>query len=193
LDWKDHDGDGIRDKMIDGRKVPFHFTFTTNSGNEVRKKVLLIFSEALRKIGIEAEVQTLDWSVYIDRQRDHLLDAHMGAWINDPFEADSYQLYHSSQAKNRGSNYDAYMSPKADKILEQIRGEFDDAKRIALQKELQKTLYDDQANLFLWEPLNLAAWVDRFDNVSWNSYRPGYNIAWWTIRGAGGGTKASAQ
>lgn len=193
LDWKDHDADGIRDKTIDGKKVKFQFTFTTNAGNEVRKKVLLIFAEALRKIGIQAEVQTLDWSVYIDRLRDHLLDAHMGAWVNDPFEADSYQLYHSSQAKNRGSNYDAYNNPKADKIMEQIRIEFDEAKRLALQKELQKIFYDDQANLFLWEPLNLAAWVDRFDSVTWNSYRPGYNTAWWKIRGAGGGTKASPQ
>jgi ABC-type transport system substrate-binding protein len=194
LDWKDHDGDGIRDKMIDGKRVPFHFTFTTNSPNEMRKKVLLIFSEALRKIGIQAEVQTLDWSVYIDRLRDHLLDAHMGAWINDPFEADSYQLYHSSQAKNRGSNYDAFNNPEADKLLTEIRSEFDDAKRLAMQKQFQKILYDQQANLFLWEPLNLAAWVDRFDNVTWNSYRPGYNIAWWKVRGAaGGGTKASAQ
>ncbi|MDP4197975.1 MAG: ABC transporter substrate-binding protein [Bacteroidota bacterium] len=190
LDWKDHDGDGIRDKVIGGKRVKFHFTFTSNAGNEIRKKVMLIFSEALRKIGVEAEVQTLDWSVYIDRLRDHQLDAHVGAWINDPFEADSYQLYHSSQARNRGSNYDSYTNPKADRIMEQIRGEFDEAKRLDLQKQLQKILYDDQANLFLWEPLNLAAWADRFDNVSWNSYRPGYNTAWWKVRGAGGGIKA---
>ncbi len=191
LDWKDHDGDGIRDKVIDGRRIPFRFTFTVNAGNETRKKVLLIYSEALRKIGIDAQVNMLEWSVYLERLRDHLLEAHIGAWINDPFESDSYQLYHSSQAKNRGSNYDYYSNPVADKLMEDIRLEFDPAKRMEMEKQLQKIMYDDQANLFLWEPLNLAAWVDRFDNVSWNSYRPGYNTAWWKVRGVGGGAKAS--
>ena len=191
LDWKDHDGDGIRDKVIDGKKVPFKFTFYVNAGNETRMKVLLIYTEALRKIGIQADVTALEWSVYIDRLRDHKLDAHIGAWINDPYESDSYQLYHSSQARNRGSNYDSYNSPKADKIMESIREEFDPAKRFQLQRQLQQVMYEEQANLFLWEPLNTSAWVDRFDNVSWDGYRPGYNIALWKIRAAGGGVKAA--
>jgi len=190
LDWKDHDGDGIRDKVIDGKRIPFRFTFTVNAGNETRKKTLLIVSEALRKIGIDAQVATLEWSVYLDRLRDHLLEAHMGAWVGDAFETDNYQLYHSSQAKNRGSNYDYYSDPKADKLMEDIRNEFDQSKRMTMEKELQKIMYDDQANLFLWEPLNPSAWVDRFDNVSWNAYRPGYNAATWKVRGAGGGVKA---
>ena len=189
LDWKDHDGDGIRDKMIDGKRIPFRFTFTVNAGNETRKKVLLIYAEALRKIGIDASVNTLEWSVYLDRLRDHLLEAHMGAWIADPFEQDHYQLYHSSQAKNRGSNYDYYNNPKADQLMEQIRLEFDPAKRTVLEKQLQEIFYQDQANLFLWEPLNTAAWLDRFDSVSWNGYRPGYDAATWRIRGASGAPK----
>ena len=192
LDWKDHDGDGIRDKVIDGVRVPFKFTFSVNAGNETRMKVLLIFTESLRKIGIQAEVNSLDWSIYIDRLRDHKLDAHIGSWINDPYESDSYQLYHSSQARNRGSNYDSYNSPAADALMEKIRQEFDPAKRRQLQRDLQKQFYEDQANLFLWDPLNTSAWADRFDNVSWNGYRPGYNIANWKVRGAtaGGGIKA---
>ncbi|HEY3875095.1 MAG TPA: ABC transporter substrate-binding protein [Candidatus Kapabacteria bacterium] len=191
LDWKDHDGDGIRDKVINGKRIPFRFTFSVNAGNETRKKILLVICEALRKIGIDAGVNTMEWSVYLDRLRDHLLEAHMGAWINDPFEADSYQLYHSSQSKNRGSNYDFYNDPKADKLMEAIRLEFDPAKRMTMEKALQQIMYDDQANLFLWEPLNTAAWVDRFDSVSWNGYRPGYDAATWRVRGAGGGIKAA--
>ncbi len=137
-------------------------------------------------------MSALEWSVYIDRLRDHHLDAHIGGWINDPYESDSYQLYHSSQARNRGSNYDSYNNPKADRLMEDIRQEFDLSKRKELQRELQRLLYQDQANLFLWEPLNTSAWVDRFDNVSWDGYRPGYNIATWKVRGAAGGNVKAA-
>ncbi len=184
--WKDHDGDGILDKEIDGKLVPFKFTFITNV-NEVRKQVLLIIAESFHKVGIDAGVQTTEWSVFLDRLRDHHFEAAYGAWQNDPYETDNYQLYHSSQAKNRGSNYSSYSSPRADHLLESIRSEFDEAKRMGLQKEFQQVFYEDQGNCLLWVPENPAVWVDRFDNVSWNSVRPGFNQSWWKIRGASGG------
>jgi peptide/nickel transport system substrate-binding protein len=189
LDWKDHDGDGIRDKTINGTNHAFKFTFLVNSGNETRKQILLIIAESFRKAGITADVQTIEWAVFLDRLRDQKFDARYGSWQQDPYESDNMQLYHSSQAKNRGSNYDAYMSPRADRLLEGIRSEMDDAKRIAMQKELQKVFYEEQANTFLWVPDNPVGWVDRFDNITWNSVRPGFNQAWWKIRGA----KTSAQ
>ncbi len=190
--WIDHDGDGVLDKQIGGKTVKFEFTFLSNV-NETRKQILLIIAESLRKVGIKAEVQTLEWSVFLDRLRDHNFDATYGAWNNDPYETDNYQLYHSSQAKNRGSNYSYYDSPEADRLLEEIRGEFDEAKRIALQKEFQRVMYEDQPTTILWNPLNAVVWVDRFDNVSWSQVRPGYIQALWKIRGAaGGGVKQNA-
>lgn len=189
--WKDHDGDGILDKQIDGKTVPFKFAFLTNAGNEVRKNVLLIIAESFRKAGIDADVQTTEWAILLDRQRDHNFDASYGSWQADPYESDNYQLYHSSQSKNRGSNYSGYSNPVADRLLEGIRSEFDEPKRMQMQNEFQKVFYEDQAVCILWVPENPAVWVDRFDNVSWNSVRPGYNPSWWQIRGAaGGGVKA---
>jgi len=185
--WKDHDGDGILDKVIDGKTVSMKFSFLTNAGNEVRKNVLLIIAESMRKVGIDAEVQTTEWSIFLDRCRDHNFDAAYGAWQDDPYETDNFQLYHSSQGKNRGSNYSSYDSPRADHLLEAIRGEFDEAKRMQLQRDFQQVFYEDQGNCILWVLDNPAVWVDRFDNVSWNSVRPGFNQGWWKIRGASGG------
>ena len=182
--WKDHDGDGILDKEINGKLVPLKFAFLTNAGNETRKNILLIIAESMRKIGIDADVQSTEWAIILDRQRDHDFDATLGSWQADPYETDNFQLYHSSQAKNRGSNYSDYESPRADKLLEDIRTEFDENKRMELQKEFQKVFYEDQANCILWVVENPTVWVDRFDNVSFNSVRPGFNIAWWKPRGA---------
>lgn len=190
--WGDSDGDGVLDKVINGKKTNFEFTFITNV-NETRKQILLIISESLRKIGVKAEVQTLEWAVLLDRQRDHKFDATYGSWQNDPYETDNYQLFHSSQAKNRGSNYPYYDSKEADRLLEAIRAEFDPEKRLALQKQFQQVLYNDQPTTILWNPENPAVWVDRFDNVNWSRVRPGFIQALWKVRGAaGGGTKAVA-
>ncbi|HEX2225836.1 MAG TPA: ABC transporter substrate-binding protein, partial [Candidatus Binatia bacterium] len=43
--WSDTDGDGILDKMIDGRRVPFSFELKINSGNTTRKSVALTLQD----------------------------------------------------------------------------------------------------------------------------------------------------
>jgi peptide/nickel transport system substrate-binding protein len=188
--WEDHDGDGVLDKTVNGKSVKFDFVFLCNQ-NETRKQILLIVAESLRKVGIKADVQTLEWAVFLDRLRDHNFDATYGSWQNDPYETDNYQLYHSSQAKNRGSNYPYYNSPEADHLLEAIRAEFDPDKRLALQREFQRVLYEDQPTTILWNPMNPSVWVDRFNGVFWDQVRPGYIQALWEVRGAaGGGVKA---
>lgn len=77
--WKDSDGDGILDKIIDGKKVDFKFTFLIYP-SPVRKQILLVVIDALKKIGIKADLQELEWSVYLDRTKKHEFDATMGAW-----------------------------------------------------------------------------------------------------------------
>src|SRR5205085_11635248 len=44
--WKDSNGDGIVDRMIDGKKQEFTIDFIYNAGNEERKAVGLIFQES---------------------------------------------------------------------------------------------------------------------------------------------------
>ncbi|HYM21452.1 MAG TPA: ABC transporter substrate-binding protein [Candidatus Kapabacteria bacterium] len=191
--WEDHDGDGILDKVVDGKSVPFSFTFLVNVGNETRKQILLIITEAMRKVGIKAEVQAIEWSVFLNRLRDHEFDARYGSWQSDPFENDSYQLYHSSQALNRGSNYDGWKSARADHLLDAIRSELDDQKRYALQKEFQQVLYEEQPEAIMWVPENPTGWVNRFDGVEFNAYRPGYDIALWKVKGSGSSVKQTAE
>ena len=177
--WEDHDGDGVIDKKINGKYVPFKFEFVINSGNETRKKILLVYAEDLRKVGIQADIMALEWSIYIERLRNHQLDAWFGAWQNDDGENDFYQLYHSSQAKNRGSNYGGWNNKRADHILEVIRNETSQSKRKKLEKEFQKIFYEDQPVALMWNPCTPVIWNNRFDNVKWYSLRPGYNPAWW--------------
>jgi len=72
--WKDTDGDGILDKMIDGKKVDFKFMFTNNN-NPTRRKIALIIIDALKQIGISADIQDYEWSVFLDRVKRHEFDA----------------------------------------------------------------------------------------------------------------------
>lgn len=167
--WKDTDGDGILDKVIDGKKTDFKFTFTNNT-NPKRKKVILILIEQLRQIGVEANIQEYEWSVFLDRVKKHNYDACFGGWQLSVTPDDPYQIWHSSQAVGEGSNYFSYKNPESDILLEQNRMEFDDTKRMDILKKWQQVVYDDQPVTFLWSEPVRYLYSDRYRNARWYAY-----------------------
>jgi peptide/nickel transport system substrate-binding protein len=177
--WKDSDGDGILDKVIDGKKVDFKFTFLINT-NPTRQQTCLVIIDDLKKVGIQAGIQQLEWSVYLDRTKKHQFDATYGAWLLGVVPPDPYQLYHSSQSKGEGSNYVSYNNPVSDSLIEAYRSEIDENKHIDIIKKWQKVIYDDQVYTFLWTPLARYVYNDRFRNTRFYAKRnsPLLN-EWW--------------
>lgn len=177
--WKDSDGNGILDKVIDGKKTEFKFTFLNNS-NPTRRQVLLVIVDALKKAGIVAEIQDLEWSVYLDKTKKHEFDATIASWANPTIPIDPYQIFHSSQSKGEGSNYVSYNSPEADKLMEDYRKELDENKRTDIIKKFQQVVYDDQPYTFLWSPKSRYVYNKRFNNARFYSKRNSPNLnEWW--------------
>jgi peptide/nickel transport system substrate-binding protein len=179
--WKDTDSDGILDKVIDGKRVPFRFEIKINSGNAVRKSVALVLVDELKKHGIAASVRELDWVIFLNDVKNHDFDAVVLGWSMQTTEPDAYQVWHSSQAANKGSNAISYKNPRVDQILEQYRREFDPKKRIALYKEFQEILHDEQPYTFLHVRKTVSALHRRFQGVEIfpDGLRP---IDWWVPR-----------
>jgi peptide/nickel transport system substrate-binding protein len=179
--WKDTDNDGVLDKVVDGRKQKFTFKFLLNSGNEEREQVMLILADEFKKVGIRAEIQKLEWSVFLENLRTREFDAYVGAWVNDPIPTDPYQLWHSSQASNNGSNYTGFSNERADKLIEMNRTEFDEAKRIKLMHEFQRIVVDEQPYTFMWMYRYPSVYNKRLQNVNFSLIRPGYDPSQWWV------------
>lgn len=178
--WKDSDGDGIRDKIVDGKKMDFKFTFVNNN-NPKRKKVMLIVIESLKQLGIQADLQEYEWSVFLDKTKKHDYDACYAAWQLNVTPDDPYQIWHSSQTIAEGSNWISYKNPEADKLLEENRITFDDVKRKEILDKWQQMIYDDQPVTFLWSETSRYFYSDRFKNTRWYSYpSSGLLNEWWT-------------
>ena len=163
--WKDTDGDGIRDRVIDGKKVPFSFEIKINSGNDVRKSVALTVQDSLRKHGIEVKIREIDWTIFLDDVRGRRFDALVLGWSMSVNPPDAYQVWHSSQIDNAGSNFIGYRNDRVDEILTEYRREFDPERRIALYKEFQQILNRDQPYTFLFMRKAVLAYQRRFQNV----------------------------
>jgi peptide/nickel transport system substrate-binding protein len=176
--WRDTDGDGVLDKVIDGETTPLRFEIKINSGNAVRKSVALVLLDELHKHGIAASVRELDWTIFLNDVKNHQFDAVVLGWQMSTTEPDAYQVWHSSQAANKGSNAISYKNDRVDEILEQYRREFDEEKRIQLYKEFQQILHEEQPYTFLYVSKRVSAVHRRFQNVEVfpDGLRP---IDWW--------------
>lgn len=178
--WKDTDGDGVLDKVINGKKTDFKFTFVNNN-NPKRKKIMLIVIEQLKQLGIQADLQEYEWSVFLEKTKKHEFDACYSSWQLNVTPDDPYQIWHSTQSEGEGSNFISYNNPESDKLIEQNRTEFDEAKRIQILKDWQKIIYEDQPTTFLWSEPSRYLYSDRFKNTRWYAYpdSPMLN-EWWT-------------
>lgn len=182
--WKDSDGDGIRDKMIDGKKVRLSFTYKFNSGNDTREKIGLFFKDNCRKIGVDIQIIAKEWTVFLDDLKNHSFDIYCGAWIADPLEDDPKQLWHTN-SYNGGSNYCGFGNTESDLLIEAIRKEMNEEKRNELYKQFQTMVHDQLPYIFLYTPKARIAMSKRFSNAKAYMARPGYTERELMVLGSG--------
>ncbi|MEN6383580.1 MAG: ABC transporter substrate-binding protein [Phycisphaerales bacterium] len=158
--WKDTNGDGIRDK--DGK--PFRFKFSYSADYILYQNIANFVKDSAAKVGIEVIPDPVEWSVLITRLPDHEFESVIMGWGGDIIQ-DEYQLFHSSQIKNRGSNYVNFQNAQADKLLEEIRRTIGDEKRIELSRKLHNLLHYEQPYTFLFTRPTYRIVAPRFENV----------------------------
>ncbi|MDD4180158.1 MAG: ABC transporter substrate-binding protein [Victivallaceae bacterium] len=159
--WRDTDNDGILDK--DGQK--FQFTIMSVANHPIQTRMLPIIKEDMAKAGIDMKIQSFEWSVYVQRLEQKNFEVCTLGWRGG-YESDPYQIWHSSQAELLGSsNHIGFKNAEADRLIEEIRVEFDFEKRVKLANKLHRLLHEEQPYTFLFAPDSLLAIARRYQNV----------------------------
>jgi peptide/nickel transport system substrate-binding protein len=173
--WTDTDGDGIRDKEIDGVNVPFAFKLIVYGSSNEYRTMGTIFKEDLAKIGVRMDVSPLEWSNLLKKVSAREFDAITLAWVSGP-DVDFRQIWHSEEAdKPKSSNRIGFRNPEADRIIEDLETEFDPAKRKVLAQEFHRLLYDLQPYTFFYTRKTMVFWQPELKNVSFQQVRPHSN------------------
>ena len=131
----------------------------------MRKAIALTLQDELKKHGIKCRVRELDWTIYLSDVKNQRFDAIILGWAMSVNPPDAFQIWHSSQAENKGSNHISYKNEEVDRILTQYRKEFDEEKRISLYRQFQKILNEEQPYTFLYMPKSAVAYHNRFQAV----------------------------
>ena len=164
--WIDTDGDGIRDKEINGKVVPFRFTLKYYVKNQMAKKNAESIRSMLLNVGVDLRPEGLDVADLIKAFDDKEFEAIYFGWALGTPPEDPKQLWHSKGADEKGSsNTVGFSNKEADHIIEKLVYETDPSIRQKLYHQFSKILLDEQPYTFLFSPKITLVYRDYVKNV----------------------------
>lgn len=146
-DLEDLDYDPERAKALleeAGYEDGFDLTVMTNDSPE-RVDLAVLMQEKLNEIGINLEIEQLEWGAYLEAVSNGEHDLFILGWPNPVGDPDQsfWPLVHSSMQGASG-NRSFYENEEVDNLLEQGRQEQDEAKREEIYQRVDEILIEDQ-------------------------------------------------
>jgi peptide/nickel transport system substrate-binding protein len=150
--------DGVLTK--DGKRLSF--SLRHDQADQTVKDTAIIIQEFLKKVGVEATIEPLDWPTFVKKLFASEFEGIVVGWTNfhdpDPF---AYSIWHSGQWKAR--NFAHYKDPRADAALEAARRAGDQAERKRQYAEFSKILMEDAPYVFLYFPQQVYVTRQSYD------------------------------
>lgn len=171
--WKDSDGDNILDKIIDGEKVKMEFTFNYLNTQVEWKDMATMVADAFSKSGIKANLNPLDYPVFIGNSRSHDFDMILASWGQSSTPEDFTQIWHTSSWTSSGSNFTGFGNTMTDALIDSVKTTLNDSLRNEMSKRFQQIVYDEQPYVFLFATLRRNIIHKRFGNQELYFERPG--------------------
>jgi peptide/nickel transport system substrate-binding protein len=176
--WKDRDGDGL---IEDPTGKPFTLTIRTNQGNDERKKIAEIVQQRLKEIGIQADIQLIEWAAFIKEfvkpRRFEVVVLGLGTGT-DP---DQFVVWHSSQRGPDQMNRTGYDNPEVDRLLEAGRMSCSQNERVQYYHRIQEILAGDLPMIFLYYRDLLPVVASRVRGVTPSPSGIMYNFNEWYV------------
>lgn len=169
--WIDTDGDNIRDKVINGEKVPFSFTLNYMI-SPVTKEIGLMVKETMYKAGINVIPNPMDFSVFYQKAFAQEFDAMLGSWSSSAGPEDARQIWHSSSWTSKGANFVGFGNRVSDSLIELSNVTLDPEKRKVIMHQLQEIVYDEQPYVFIFNATKKVVVHRRFDNIEMYTEKP---------------------
>lgn len=178
--WRDTDGDGVRDKEVNGSHIPASFDLMIYSDSPSFRAIAEMVQEEYRKIGVRVQITPAEWALFLEKLNSKEFDAAMLGWATGWSKTDPYQLWHGSLADvPSSSNHVGYRNSKVDKLIEQLRVTMDDAEQDKLYHQIHRLIFDDQPYTFLFSERATAGYDTRIENVKFYRIRPCIDTREW--------------
>lgn len=139
--WDKINDDGIRVK--DGQPLKLKFLWSSGAESET---IVPILQNQLKEVGIDTELQKLEWTAYLDALANHEHEL-MWMWVRYTSADILYFYFHSSQQP--APNRFAWDDSRTNELLEVSRTSSDDQERLEAYRGLQEIVVENA----IWVPL----------------------------------------
>lgn len=183
-------GDGARTCsgcMYAEEGTPFYFTLL-NVG-DVRNDVSVILQDQFAQIGVEVEVQVMDFNtMYVDNMGAQTYDAAVAGWRGGvPFDPDQRSFFGAENdiyGESYGFNFPSYYNEELEAILSEINNvpgcDVETMKGMAARA--QQILFEDQPYLWLYSLNSIYAAAPGVANYQPYTSAPNWNVDAWVVQ-----------
>jgi len=161
LGWSDSDGDAILDRA----GSPFSFELLVASTSIPRQRAAVILQEQLKRAGIDVVIQALEPNAMGSRMASRNFDSYFGAWLQDPSPGSIEESWTTSGIA-AGGNYGRYSNPEVDRMIEEVRSEFDRQAAREQWKRIIGMINADAPAIWIYGGTLSVGIHDRFQDVS---------------------------
>ena len=169
LGWTSRDPRGIRRR---GDR-PLAFTAIVPSSSTGRMRAAVLIQEQLRRAGVQMDIEQMDMPAHWARWSSRKFDAAFGNWNMSSTPGATMRLWGTSGFPPRGSNFGSYSNPVFDAAVDSALKTTDPARARDLFTRAYRTINDDAAAIWLYEP---RAMIGMHSRIRPTGMRRG---AWW--------------
>ncbi len=180
--WKDTDNDGVRDKIINNKKVDLSLDLVYNINNDITKNTVLIFQEAVERVGVKIELKGSEYRTTVQNALNRNFDLVLLSWQNSIYLDDPKAVWHSDSDVPGGYNFLGFRNDEIDVLINKIRFSNDKKARNKMYKRFQEILYKEQPQIFLACPKERIIISNKYDNAESSLIRPGYFERYFTLK-----------
>ncbi len=132
----------------DGKKEPLVFWYMPVSRPYFPnpKEIGEAIAADLAKVGIKAQLQTVDWAVYLDKRKNGQLPIYMLGWTGDNGDPDNFVCYFFCSGLVPGG---ILFQPALADVLKRAAVLTQQDERAALYRQAEQMIHDDVARIFI--------------------------------------------
>jgi peptide/nickel transport system substrate-binding protein len=117
----------------------------------------LVMQDSFKKIGVQAEVQQLEWGTFVKQVNAPAFDYDLQITARTFYPDPDHYLFPYFHSKAVNNPNQSYKNPKVDELLERGRTVADSAQRHQIYAEVQALLEDELPHLWFYSGINIEA------------------------------------
>lgn len=176
--WTDSDGDGIRDKKINGKSVKFEFSIMCNN-EQNRIDICTSLAESLNRLGVSCVVKPTEFTVLQQNANEHKFQAMFGGWGTGTDPSTLENLWKTGESRN----YSQFSNKRVDELFAAGQRELEQDKRAVIYQEIDQILWDEQPYTWLYYRSAFFGFNKKLRGYMFSPrgpyhYSPGFDSIW---------------